>query len=99
MTYKEFQSAMLNIKAFLAEQQKLTDVVKILSANDGYSEFGSFFLDNYIVLLETIMNDEYSFISWYVFENDFGKNEFEARLGDFPLTKIKTIKQLYELIK
>ena len=68
------------IQEFSNDQDKLQDGLKILiPSNSGIIEFGSKFIDQYIQTLSDVLGDDWNFISWYVFENDFGKKRFTAK--------------------
>lgn len=68
------------IQEFSNDQDKLQDGLKILiPSNSGIIEFGSKFIDQYIQTLSDVLDDDCQLISWYVFENGFGKKRFTAK--------------------
>ena len=96
ISYDEFERYLLVLKKELDKEEKVNDTLICsgllergwwLNLTDGK------LLDTYINMLEALIKDENSFISWFVWENDFGKKEL-----DIDGKKIKTIKQLYNII-
>ena len=74
MEFADFLKAINGLKNFFNEQEKLKNVLDIISpSNTGVVEFGNWFVDDYIKLLEYAMSDEDEWINWFIFENDFGK--------------------------
>ena len=79
MTYPQFLLSMEMLKDFISEQKKLNDVLNIISpSSTGIVEFGNKFIDDYIWLIETALIDDSNWVSWFVFENDFGKRRLRA---------------------
>ena len=77
---KILKDGLSEIQEFSNDQDKLQDGLKILiPSNSGIIEFGSKFIDQYIQTLSDVLGDDWNFISWYVFENDFGKKRFTAK--------------------
>ena len=101
MNYIEFLTALNSLKLFFKEQEKLDKVLKVISpSSTGVCEFGNKFVDDYIRILAVAVNDNNDWVSWFVFDNDFGKKGLEVRLkSEEKLHKIHTVKQLYNLIK
>ena len=89
------------IQEFSNDQDKLQAGLKILSpSNSGIIEFGSKFIDQYIQTLSDVLDDDCQFISWYVFENDFGKKRFTAQAPTWKsLRVIDTPVKLLNLIE
>ncbi len=83
ITFKQFETAIKDLKAFFQEQQKLDAVLKVISpSGTGVCEFGNEFIDAFIRLGEAGLKDECNFLSWFVFDNDFGKKELKAILNE-----------------
>lgn len=69
--------------------------------------FGSKLNDEIWILFEAYceqvalrIGDRYKWIEWFMYENDFGDCEFEARASDeHTLKKIKTVDDLVRLIE
>lgn len=73
ITYKEFERAISDLKSFFKEQEKLDAVLKVISpTSTGVCEFGHSFIDAFIRLGEAALKDEYNWLSWFVFDNEFG---------------------------
>ncbi|MDI1317743.1 hypothetical protein [Flavobacterium sp.] len=84
MEYKDFYSACQNLKEFLKEQDKLNNVVKLLyPSSTFFFEFGNKFIDDYITVVELALGDKLTLFSWFVFENEFGKNELVLKVNNF----------------
>jgi hypothetical protein len=95
MTYKEFQHAIVCLEEFYKERQRIDDLAHAISPHSTL-EFGAKFIDDYVWLLETAMNDEDQWISWFVFENDFGRKGLTCKINDKEY-KITTAKKLYNV--
>jgi len=81
MTEKEFLRASNNLKKFIKEQEKLNDVLKVISpTSTGVVEFGNEFIDDYIQIVEIALGDECNWFSWFVFENDFGSKRLTVEV-------------------
>lgn len=97
MEYKDFYYASNNLKIFINEQDKLNTILKILSpSSGGFCDFGNKFIDDYISLLELALCDDSNWFSWFVFENEFGKNELEVKVNGINY-KICNEKQFFEV--
>lgn len=76
MEYKDFLKASNALKKFMNEQDELDNVMKVISpSSTGVVEFGNSFIDDYIRVVEIALDDKYEWFSWFVFENDFGRNK------------------------
>ena len=100
ITLQEFELYINNLKQFFEEQKKLEAVIDAISpTSTGVVEFGGKFVDDYIKVLSRLVDDDFDWVSWFVFENDFGKKGMEAKgSSGSKLIKIKTVKQLYNII-
>jgi len=89
MTYNEFKTACDKLKDFFAEQDRLQKVVEVISPDsNGVIEFGNWFVDAYVNLMAIALNDEHDWVSWFVFDNDFGRKKLS--INDHPITNEKT---------
>ena len=76
MEYKDFLKASNALKEFMNEQDKLDNVIKVISpSSTGVVEFGNQFMEDYIRVVEIALDDKYEWFSWFVFENNFGENK------------------------
>ena len=94
MTFEEFNKASKNLKEFIAEQDKLDTVLKVISpTSTGVCEFGNKFIDDYINVVEIAIGDKSNWFSWFVFENDFGKREFIVKISniEYPIRNEKDL--------
>jgi hypothetical protein len=55
--------------------------------------------DLYIKNTEMLLEDEFNFLSWYIFDNECGERELTCKIKNGAEFKIKTIKQLLNAIK
>ncbi len=79
MTYNEFYKSIIELKNFIKEQNKLQDIIEIISpTSTGVVEFGGKFIDSYINIIEIALGDNSKWVSWFVFENNFGKENLEV---------------------
>jgi aspartate/tyrosine/aromatic aminotransferase len=99
MTYEQFLSSVNNLKAFNKELDKLNDVLQVLSpSGTGTCEIGHKFIDDYISLIELALGDNSNSISWFVFDNEFGKKKLSCYL-DGKEYKIRNEKDMYKFLK
>jgi hypothetical protein len=83
MEYKDFHYACCALKEFMEEQKKLDAVLKVISpSTTGVCEYGNKFIDDYIKVVEIALGAEFNSFSWFVFENDFGKNKRKVKIDD-----------------
>lgn len=83
MKYTQFLEASNKLKKFIKEQEKLNDVLKVISpTSTAVVEFGNEFIDDYIQIVEIALEDYSNSFSWFVFENDFGKNKLKVKIND-----------------
>jgi hypothetical protein len=78
----DFGRAINDLQEFFNEQEKLDAVLKVISpSGTGICEFGNHFVDRYIHLLSLSVNDESDWVSWHVFENDFGRKKLSVKVN------------------
>lgn len=98
MTYKEFSNAMKKLKAFMNQQHKAGEALTSVFGEGFYFDFGNEFVDDYIAVLSKAVGDDYGWVSWYVFDNNWGKNDFNVRFGSGELVHCSDLKTLYDCI-
>jgi len=99
LTAQEFAGEINKIKLFMAEQDKLDLAIKIISpSGTGVVEFGSEFLMDYIKLLAKVVGDNYGWIEWYIFENDFGLNKYVVTIDSIDI-EITNAEELLNVIQ
>lgn len=103
LTLTQFETAISDLQEFFKEQEKLENVLKILSpTSTGTCEFGNRFIEDYIHLLAKAVNDEGAdWLFWYIFDNDFGKRNLLAiinKQGNEKSCNIDSVKKLYEFV-
>jgi len=64
---------------------------------EGNPPLGGRFVDMYVNVVEMAVGDCARMVTWFVYENDFGKRGLEAWFDDKP-TKITTALQLYYFV-
>jgi hypothetical protein len=97
MEYKDFFEASISLQNFIKEQDKLKDVLKVISpSSTGVCEFGNVFIDDYIRVVEIALGDKNQWFSWFAFDNDFGKNRMVVKVND-KAYKICDERQFYDV--
>jgi hypothetical protein len=97
MTKEQFATKIEEIRRFSKEIDILNTHLQAI-APGAVCEFGGFFLDDYIRVLLELVGDDSGWISWYVFDNEFGKRKLEAGY-DGNVVKITSIDMLWKLIE
>lgn len=93
----ELERKLNEIKEFNAEIDKLNEHLSAI-APGAVCDFGGMFLDAHIRLLSEYLGDTDEWISWWTFENDFGKKGMRAGY-DGKAIKIDRISRLWDLIE
>lgn len=97
MEYKDFLKASNALKEFMNEQDKLDDVIKVISpSSTGVVEFGNSFIDDYIRVVEIALDDKSEWFSWFVFENNFGESKMIVTV-DGKEYKISNEQEFYDV--
>ena len=80
--------------------QKNSEICKTigLSPESPIVDYGDRCCDMLVDSLGTLVGDDV-FISWYCFENDFGRNGLEGGVGAEKMEKIDSVKKLRKLIE
>lgn len=87
------------IQRFMNEQATLDKGLRVLSpSGTNVIEFGNAFIDQYIQTLSDALDDPCNWISWYVFETEFGKKKMKAGSGK-KLSVIDTPEKLLKLME
>ena len=80
MDLQQFKKSMENLKEFFLEREKLDNVIKVISpTSTGVVEIGGKFIDDYIELISIALKDTENWVSWFVFDNEFGKKQYECK--------------------
>lgn len=102
MNLVEFTKHINKIKKQFEYDNKCHEAFSIILKNDYVSNYdNSFIVDGYINLLEYIMKDINGWISYYVYDLDFGDDYSDGCTKDVDgkNIKLKTIEDLYNIIK
>lgn len=103
MQLNEFKESLIDLKSFMSELDRLHHALDMI-AKGSVSEIGSKFIEDYITLLEKHVGDEGNWVTWYVFQNDFGKKGLTVEFTDKKKKRkankmrVKSIKDLYKVI-
>lgn len=96
-----FVSTMKQIEELHNEQERFNDILKAIDP-----EFGGGYIHNKPIsifedLLRKLINDQYDYISYYMWELDFGKKYEDGVIteGDGTIIKLATPEDLYILIQ
>lgn len=73
MNYREFVYAIHNLRMFMIEQDNLDAVLKVIApSSTAVCEFGNKFIDDYIKVVGLALGVDDHWVSWFVFDNEFG---------------------------
>lgn len=97
MTKNDFGKYMAALRQFNYELDCLNSHLNAI-APGAVCEIGGHFLDSYTKLLTEATGDTNDWISWFVWNNEFGGDGLEAGY-DGKLKKIKTVSDLWNLIE
>jgi hypothetical protein len=98
MTLDQFAIANDKLKAFIKEQEKLNNVLKVISpSGTGVVEFGNEFIEDYIRIISISINDYGEWYRWFVYDNNYGRNRFTAHFKKKDFI-IKDCKSFYEFM-
>lgn len=97
-TLKEFESYIKKIKEFRDAADKFSEALVGLS-DDRRISINGWQEDLMIKLLEKLMEDKDQWISWWIYEKDWGTKKHLAYKLDGKVIPTKTIKDLYNIIK
>jgi hypothetical protein len=98
MKYNQFEKYINCLKEFFDEQEKLDNVLKVIApSGTSVCEFGNKFVDDYIDLMENALNDDAHWISWFVFDNNFGNKKLTIMIGN-NYHKISSTKKFYDVV-
>lgn len=99
MTYDEFLESMNNIKAFQKELDSLDDVLRVISPSGTcVCEIGHRFIDNYISLVSKNLGDKEEWVSWFIFENQYGARKFTTEFNGIEYV-ISDERTFYDFLK
>ena len=99
MNKSEFKEAIIELKNFEKDRQKLQAVLDMICpSSTGVVEIGGCFIESYIKVLEIALNVPKGWVSAFVYESCFGEYPMTGALNgeDFCVT---TVEELYDLIE
>lgn len=94
--FQTLQNGINHIKKIREADKKLSDAFKFLDSNIRFVSL-EWVEDDYVKLLSITFNDTYDWISYFVYECDFGKKKREVTVKGKPF-ELRTVRQLYKLI-
>jgi len=99
MDKKEFEEKMLNLKKEIEKDNAIIeDLHKIgFSIESPVIERIFYYHERLMEILAAEVGDRATWIEWFIFENDWGKREYEVVI-DKKEKKIKTFADLYKVI-
>jgi hypothetical protein len=97
MTYERFKVLMLVLKNNLETEREICKGLEKLLVGNYIINYNSMLMALYIELIAELIGVKSDWISWYVWENDFGEKGMSAGY-DGKLKPITNLKELYELI-
>jgi len=80
----EFVSRMKVLKKYIKRLNKLERAIQHLADENGRPILGGYLIDSYVQMLEKLSGDDSGMISWWIFENDWGKKRLGASLRGKP---------------
>jgi hypothetical protein len=99
MTFEEFQYHINSIKNFMSELDAFDNLLRVISPSGTcVCEIGSTLIDDYIKLVEKLLNDDDECVSWFVFENKFGESKLAFRIDGIEYI-IANEKDFYDVIQ
>ena len=98
MDFDSFKKEMEELHSFYIEIHKIIDFLEMQPENKIVNLYFKMFetIKNYI---SEKNNDKFSWIDWFIYDNEFGKKGFEAGYKDKKVQKIKNLEQLFNLIQ
>lgn len=99
MTREDFKEALQKLRDFEKERDKLDAVINAISPTLTTSvDFGGYFIDSYIKVLEIALNCPLGWVSSFVFECEYGLYPFTGELDgrDF---SVNTEDEFYDLVQ
>lgn len=76
ISFDEFEQLFIPIKKFLEDCENINDALKtIFQSSYVCSEHGNELLEYYIDLTERYLELDFPTISWFIFDNNFGKEK------------------------
>ena len=98
MKREQFKEAIAELKRFEKERQLLDDVLTAISASStGVVDFGGYFIDSYIKVLEIALNAPEGWVSAFVFECCYGEFAFTGECNGVDFS-VKTEDEFYDLV-
>lgn len=101
LSKKEFKKYMNLYKSELNRNYKANKCFTELGLVDGNGALVDIIsyklIDSYVSLLEVIMEDKEQFISWFIYDTDFGSNPLSIYIGGDEYS-INNLDQLYYLL-
>lgn len=95
---KEVDSVLNSIREYMEEQDRIRKSINLIVYEDVTVRIGGRLLESLINLLEITFNDKNGIFEWYIFENDFGKNNLKKKIDGHEISIDSTNKILEILL-
>lgn len=98
MNRQQFKEAIAELRKFEKERTLLDNVLNAISASStGVVDFGGYFIESYIKVLEIALKSPLGWVSAFVFECDYGNYPFTGAIDgkDF---SVQTEDEFYDLV-
>lgn len=97
MTLEHLQQAIDHVEYIRECEDKLNDAFSMLNENHNYGMLGK--LESaYVDMLQNAFDDTIDWIPYFIYDCDLGKDPSEIVFKDGNKMKLKTVKQLYQLL-
>ncbi len=97
MTKLEFLRYMKVLKSFCKRSNNLSKAMASIS-DSSVGGIGGWLVDAYVELLEKQCGDKSGWISWWVFENDWGRKRLRATIDGSPID-VHDLNDLWRVIQ
>lgn len=100
MNKSTFTKYINELKKFNDDGEKFGECMENFLDGHFVVKYGDHLIQAYIELLAKIMSDKNKWIEWFVYENNFGENEFKvySSQSDKVGKKIKSAGDLYDVL-
>jgi hypothetical protein len=98
MTYKEFEKVILAIQEQFNQDCKFGEALEPFFDDASLVTYKNKLITVCCDMLKNIFNDKDDWISWWMWEKDFGTKSLDAKEADGTPIKLDSIKDLYNFL-